>query len=72
MPDADRPDAVDGCRLYDPNVDHAFPQGRLDATLEAIAEDEEITAYLEAQNVNPVSRKGYNDHGPKQIGRAHV
>ena len=67
MPDADRPDAVDGCRLYDPDVDHAFPQERLDATLEAIAEDEEITAYLEAQNVNPVSRKGYNDHGPKHV-----
>ncbi|PSP92463.1 phosphohydrolase [Halobacteriales archaeon QS_1_68_44] len=67
MPDADRPDVVDSSRLYDPDVDHAFPQERLDATLEAIAEDEEITAYLEAQNVNPVSRKGYNDHGPKHV-----
>ena len=67
MPDADRPDVVDSCRLYDPDADHAFPQERLDAALEAIAEDEEITAYLEAQNVNPVSRKGYNDHGPKHV-----
>ena len=68
MHDADRPDAIDGCRVYDPDADHAFPQERLDATLETVADDDEIAAYLEAQNVNPVSRKGYND----QIGRAHV
>ena len=67
MHDADRPDAIDGCRVYDPDADHAFPQERLDATLEAVADDDEIAAYLEAQNVNPVSRKGYNDHGPKHV-----
>ena len=67
MHDADRPDAIDGCRVYDPDADHAFPQERLDATLETVADDDEIAAYLEAQNVNPVSRKGYNDHGPKHV-----
>lgn len=52
---------------YDPNADHAFPDDRLNAVLEAIGADSEITTYLEAQNVNAVTRKGYNDHGTKHI-----
>jgi len=52
---------------YDPDADHAFPDGRLNEVLDRIASDAEITAYLEAQNVNPVDRKGYNDHGAKHI-----
>jgi metal-dependent HD superfamily phosphatase/phosphodiesterase len=52
---------------YDPDEDHAFPDDRLNEVLDAIDADEEITAYLEAQNVNAVTRKGYNDHGPKHI-----
>ena len=52
---------------YDPDADHAFPDGRLNEVLDRIASDAEITAYLEAQNVNPVDRKGYNDHGAKHV-----
>nr|WP_267663205.1 HD domain-containing protein [Halorubrum yunnanense] len=52
---------------YDPDADHAFPDDRLNEVLDRIASDEEIAAYLEAQNVNPVDRKGYNDHGSKHV-----
>ncbi|WP_232701559.1 HD domain-containing protein [Halobacterium wangiae] len=52
---------------YDPTADHAFPDERVNRVLEFVEDDEEITAYLEAQNVNPVMRKGYNDHGTKHI-----
>ncbi|MDZ7745600.1 MAG: HD domain-containing protein [Halobacteriales archaeon] len=54
-------------RRYDPADSHAFPDERLHNVLDAIAADEEIQAYLDAQNVNPVTRKGYNDHGAKHI-----
>ncbi|WP_418282235.1 HD domain-containing protein [Halorubrum sp. DTA98] len=54
-------------REYDPDADHAFPDERLNAVLDRITSDPEITTYLEAQNVNAVSRKGYNDHGTKHI-----
>ena len=53
---------------YDPDADHAFPDGRLNAVLDRITDDEEIATYLEAQNVNAVDRKGYNDHGTKHVG----
>jgi metal-dependent HD superfamily phosphatase/phosphodiesterase len=56
-----------GGMAYDPTDDHAFPDGRLNELLPAIVDDPEVTAYLEAQNVNAVTRKGYNDHGPKHI-----
>ena len=52
---------------YDPESEHAFPDARLNEVLDRIASDAEITAYLEAQNVNPVDRKGYNDHGAKHV-----
>ncbi|MEF8806798.1 HD domain-containing protein [Natronomonas sp.] len=54
-------------RIYDPDGDHAFPDERLNETLELLRSDDEVTAYLEAQNVNPVARKGFNDHGTKHI-----
>ncbi|WP_254274181.1 HD domain-containing protein [Haloarcula marina] len=54
-------------RIYDPDAPHAFPDGRVNAVLESIAADETVQAYLEAQNVNPVTRKRYNDHGKKHI-----
>ncbi len=54
-------------RRYDPDRDHAFPDERLNEVLAFIESDEEIEVYLEAQNVNPVARKQYNDHGPKHI-----
>ena len=54
-------------REYDPNANHSFPDERLNAVLERIRSDPEITTYLEAQNVNAVTRKGYNDHGTKHI-----
>jgi len=54
-------------RRYDPDREHAFPDYRLNEVLEFIRTDEEIEVYLEAQNVNPVTRKQYNDHGPKHI-----
>ena len=52
---------------YDPEADHTFPDARLNEVLDRIESDAEITAYLEAQNVNPVDRKGYNDHGAKHV-----
>ena len=52
---------------YDPQDDHAFPDDRLNEVLEFIENDPEIRTYLRAQNVNPVTRKGYNDHGSKHI-----
>jgi len=58
---------ADAGRIFDPSADHAFPDERLAAVLETLAADEEVQAYLEAQNVNPVDRKGYNDHGAKHI-----
>ncbi len=54
-------------RQYDPDDDHSFPDERLNAVLEYVENDPEIIAYLEAQNVNPVKRKQYNDHGTKHI-----
>ncbi len=54
-------------RIYDPEADHAFPDERVNEILAFVDDDEEITAYLEAQNVNPVKRKRYNDHGTKHI-----
>ncbi len=58
---------ADGLRRYDPAADHAFPDHRLNAVLDVVDADEEITAYLEAQNVNPVDRLRYNDHGQKHV-----
>ncbi len=52
---------------YEPDADHAFPDGPVNEVLERIDADAEVTAYLEAQNVNPVSRMGYNDHGTKHV-----
>jgi len=54
-------------RYYDPGADHAFPDERVNEILAYVEDDEEITAYLEAQNANPVDRLGYNDHGTKHI-----
>jgi len=52
---------------YDPEEQHAFPDERLNEVLPALIEDPEIVAYLDAQNVNAVTRKRYNDHGSKHI-----
>jgi metal-dependent HD superfamily phosphatase/phosphodiesterase len=52
---------------YEPEEQHAFPDERLNEVLPALVEDPEVVAYLDAQNVNAVTRKGYNDHGPKHI-----
>ncbi|OYR66272.1 phosphohydrolase, partial [Halorubrum sp. E3] len=52
---------------YHPDGEHGFPDDRLNEMLDRIESDPEITAYLEAQNVNPVDRKGYNDHGTKHV-----
>jgi len=54
-------------RRYDLDGDHAFPDGRVNEFLRRLRSDEEVLAYLEAQNVNPVSRMGYNDHGTKHV-----
>jgi len=58
---------ADGGRSYDPDAAHAFPDDRLNEVLAFVEADEEIQAYLESQNVNPVIRKGYNDHGAKHV-----
>ena len=57
----------DGGREYDPDATHAFPDERVNAVLSLLASDPEVDAYLAAQNVNPVQRKEYNDHGRKHI-----
>ena len=71
MSDIDDPDDLgvsdSGGRRYDPNEDHAFPDERLNDILPRLVNDPEVRAYLEAQNVNAVVRKGYNDHGPKHV-----
>ena len=56
-----------GGRQYDPAADHAFPDERLNEVIAALDTDPEVQTYLRAQNVNPVQRKGYNDHGAKHI-----
>jgi metal-dependent HD superfamily phosphatase/phosphodiesterase len=53
--------------VYDPARDHAFPDERVNHVLELLDEHAEVQAYLEAQNVNPVTRKRYSDHGPKHV-----
>jgi metal-dependent HD superfamily phosphatase/phosphodiesterase len=72
MGDSDRgsadPEASgDEDRRYVPETDHAFPDERVNEAIEHVRTDPEVRAYLEAQNVNPVTRKGYNDHGEKHI-----
>jgi hypothetical protein len=65
--DARGADTDSGGREYDPTASHSFPDGKLNEVLPVLLDDEEVTALLEAQNVNAVTRKGYNDHGPKHI-----
>ncbi|UIO98509.1 HD domain-containing protein [Halobaculum sp. CBA1158] len=60
-------DDADESRKYRPDSDHSFPDERLNDVLAAIESDSEIQTYLRAQNVNAVTRKGYNDHGAKHI-----
>lgn len=52
---------------YHREDDHAFPDDRLHAVLDALKESEEVQAYLVAQNINPVQRLGFNDHGEQHI-----
>ncbi len=52
---------------YDPTADHDFPDGRLNRVLSVLQSDPEVQTYLRAQNVNPVDRMGYNDHGAKHV-----
>ncbi|ELY60764.1 HD domain-containing protein [Natronolimnohabitans innermongolicus] len=54
-------------RVYRPDADHHFPDAKLNQVLEFVTTDEEIQAYLEAQNINAVDRMRYNDHGAKHI-----
>lgn len=54
-------------RTYNPTDEHSFPDERVNQILSSIDSDEEIIAYLEAQNINPVDRMKYNDHGVKHI-----
>jgi len=60
-------DGSDLGRRYDPDADHAFPDERVNEVLAYVRADPETQAYLSAQNVNPVSRKQYNDHGQKHV-----
>ncbi len=60
-------DSGDNGRVYDPDAEHAFPDERVNEVLSTVKTDPEIDAYLDAQNVNPVARKRYNDHGSKHI-----
>jgi metal-dependent HD superfamily phosphatase/phosphodiesterase len=67
MSDIDETEQSEEGREYDPHADHAFPDYRLNEVLEFVRNDPEIQTYLDAQNINPVVRKGYNDHGRKHI-----
>jgi len=58
---------TNGAETYDPDAEHFFPDERLNEILETVLSDPEVEAYLQAQNVNPVDRKGYNDHGWKHV-----
>ncbi|WP_267643109.1 HD domain-containing protein [Haloarchaeobius amylolyticus] len=65
MSDTDE-SGVEG-RVYSPGDEHAFADEKLNKVLEFVENDPEIQTYLDAQNVNAVTRKGYNDHGSKHI-----
>jgi len=52
---------------YDPDAAHDFPDDRLNDVLAFLDSDPEVQTYLRAQNVNPVDRMGYNDHGAKHV-----
>jgi len=52
---------------YEPSADHDFPDDRLNDVLAFLDSDPEVQTYLQAQNVNPVDRMGYNDHGAKHV-----
>jgi metal-dependent HD superfamily phosphatase/phosphodiesterase len=56
-----------GGHEYNPEAAHNFPDGRVNELLPILDADPEVTTYLEAQNVNAVARKGYNDHGTKHV-----
>lgn len=58
---------MSGTHAYDPDEAHAYPDDRVNDVLEFLLDDEEVTTLLDAQNINPVTRKGYNDHGTKHI-----
>ena len=60
-------DAIDDEDRYDPSAEHDFPDQRLNEVLAFVADDPEIGTYLQAQNVNPVTRKDYNDHGEVHV-----
>ena len=64
---SDEEDWQAGGREYDPEEPHHFPDERLNEILSALLDRPELTTYLRAQNVNAVTRKGYNDHGEKHI-----
>jgi len=63
---SDEASAVVG-RTYIPDADHAFPDERVNRVLELVESDPEIEAYLDSQNVNPVTRMRYNDHGAQHV-----
>ena len=46
---------------------HPFPVDRLNEVLTAVEDDERTQALISAQNVNPVVRLRYNDHGAKHV-----
>ncbi|MCL9818411.1 HD domain-containing protein [Natronocalculus amylovorans] len=60
-------DTAEYSRRYDPDAQHAFPDDRLNEILPELTSDPEVRTLLDAQNVNAVVRKRYNDHGPKHI-----
>ncbi len=46
---------------------YSFPVERLNTVLESVRTNDRLVTLLHAQNVNPVERLRYNDHGPKHI-----
>lgn len=52
---------------FDWEDDHAFPDDRVRNVVATALEHPRVEAAIMAQNVNPVTRLGYNDHGPEHI-----
>lgn len=47
--------------------EYSFPVDKINAVLQTAQADDTVQAMVAAQNVNPVGRLRYNDHGPEHV-----
>jgi hypothetical protein len=68
-PDTEAPDPerASGGVTYTPAAGLPFPDARLNHRIEHVRADTEVRACAEAQNLNPVTRKQYHDHGREHV-----